>query len=175
MGVVGEGYPVRVRGDPDRRWVIDDVGPSSRIATRKKPRNIFLLIILVCAKCGMMRVPAVGGWRRQGAVSSQFTKREPIAMTSQRDDLANRVALIRVERFGEDGIPRLAAELWMPARTWEHFEAGATIPAVVILGLIELTDVEPRWLLTGEGERYRVRPEEAVRGTAAGSGPSDRE
>jgi hypothetical protein len=79
-------------------------------------------------------------------------------MTSPRDDLARRASQLRRECFGEDGIPRLAAALWMPARTWELFEAGASIPAVVLLAFIELTGVEPHWLLTGEGEPYRVRP-----------------
>ena len=35
------------------------------------------------------------------------------------------------------------------------FEAGVEVPGWIILRFIELTDVEPHWLLTGEGERYR--------------------
>jgi hypothetical protein len=96
-------------------------------------------------------------------------------MNSPRDDLARRVSLIRSERFGEDGVPRLAAALGLPARTWEHFEAGATIPAVVLLGLIELTDAEPHWLLSGEGQRYRGRPATPVRPIVDGRVSSDLE
>lgn len=96
-------------------------------------------------------------------------------MPSPRDDLARRVTVIRSERIGEDGVPRLAEALWMPARTRKHFEACASIPAEVILGLIELTGVEAHWLLTGKGERYRVRPAHAVRGAAAGRVPGDLE
>ena len=46
----------------------------------------------------------------------------------------------------------------IPALTWDHFENGVTIPARIILQFIELTGVEPHWLLTGNGERYRVPP-----------------
>ncbi len=45
----------------------------------------------------------------------------------------------------------------IPARTWEHYEDGVTIPACVLLKFIGLTGVEPHWLLTGEGERYLTR------------------
>ena len=35
-----------------------------------------------------------------------------------------------------------------------NYERGVTIPAVVILKLIDATKVNPGWLLTGEGEKY---------------------
>ena len=74
------------------------------------------------------------------------------------DDLCVRVREIRVERFGNDGIATLAQALDIPARTWEHFENGVTIPAWIILQFIEITGVEPHWLLTGEGERTVIAP-----------------
>jgi hypothetical protein len=46
----------------------------------------------------------------------------------------------------------------LPVRTWENYETGVTIPATVILGFIEVTGAHPKWLLTGEGERYLPRP-----------------
>ena len=73
------------------------------------------------------------------------------------DDLAGRVHEIRVATFGEDGIATLAQSLDIPARTWEHFENGVMIPACIILDFIEITGVEPHWLMTGNGERFRVR------------------
>jgi hypothetical protein len=81
-------------------------------------------------------------------------------MTTQADPatLGLRVREIRRQLFGEDGVPFLAGAMRLPPRTWEHYEAGVTIPATVILGFIEMTSADPRWLFTGEGERYMARP-----------------
>jgi hypothetical protein len=68
--------------------------------------------------------------------------------------LARRVREIRRELFGEDGGPRLADVLHLPARTWMNYEAGVAIPAPVILRLIDATGVSPQWLLSGRGPRY---------------------
>jgi hypothetical protein len=72
--------------------------------------------------------------------------------------LAERVREIRVERFGEGGGPLLAETLGLPERTWQNYESGVTIPALVILRFVELTGVSPRWLRTGKGDKYGVRP-----------------
>src|SRR5207302_10095897 len=74
---------------------------------------------------------------------------------SQRDTaLALRVSEVRREIYGEDGIPNVAKVLGIPSRAWQHYEAGVSIPALVILGFIQATGVEAHWLLTGEGNRY---------------------
>jgi hypothetical protein len=49
----------------------------------------------------------------------------------------------------------LARRLGLPARTWYNYETGVTVPAEVLLGFIEQTGVNPTWLLSGEGPRYR--------------------
>jgi hypothetical protein len=72
-----------------------------------------------------------------------------------RHQLAARVREIRVERYGEHGVRSLAEELGVPPRTWLNFEAGVTIPAEMILRFVEVTGVEPQWLLSGRGEKYR--------------------
>jgi hypothetical protein len=72
---------------------------------------------------------------------------------TDRKSLARRVRQIRRECFGEDGVPRLAEALRLPSRTWMNYEAGVTIPAPVILRLIEVCGASPHWLLTGEGEK----------------------
>ena len=72
------------------------------------------------------------------------------------DHLAARVAAIRREMFGDD-VEALARVIGIPARTWENYERGVTIPARVLLLFIEHTGADPHWLLTGEGERYRAR------------------
>jgi hypothetical protein len=75
-------------------------------------------------------------------------------MESTSADLARRVGEIRREVFGEYGTPILAEAIGIPARTWANFESGVTLPAPVVLGLIEVTGVSPRWLYTGEGEKF---------------------
>jgi hypothetical protein len=72
------------------------------------------------------------------------------------DLLAIRVREIRRERYGDGGIPLLARLLGLPVQTWVNFEAGVGMPAPVILRFIEVTGADPRWLLTGEGDRYRA-------------------
>ena len=72
-------------------------------------------------------------------------------------DLARRVREIRQELYGDHGGPLLAKALQIPFRTWHHYEGGGTIPADSILRFIEVTDANPHWLLTGEGEKYLAR------------------
>jgi hypothetical protein len=50
----------------------------------------------------------------------------------------------------------MARRLGIPVRTWYNYEGGVTVPAEVILKIIELTSVEPAWLLHGEGPRFRT-------------------
>jgi len=83
---------------------------------------------------------------------------EVMPMQKENDLLSTRVRLIRVEKYGEDGVSAISRALKIPARTWENYEGGVTIPARHLLQFIEITGVEPHWLLTGEGERYRARP-----------------
>ena len=55
----------------------------------------------------------------------------------------------------------MARRLGLPLRTWHSYEEGTAIPADVVLRIIELTSVEPGWLLYGTGPKYRLtRPEE---------------
>lgn len=67
--------------------------------------------------------------------------------------LAWRIREIRRELVGEDGVATLARALHLPTRTWMNYEMGVTIPATVILQLIETFGVSPHWLLTGKGPR----------------------
>ena len=73
--------------------------------------------------------------------------------------LAGRVREIRRQVFGAQGGPVLAEALGLPDRTWRNYEAGVSIPALVILRFIEVCGASPHWLLTGEGEPLvEVRP-----------------
>jgi hypothetical protein len=69
--------------------------------------------------------------------------------------LAERLTALRSELFGERGGPEMARRLGIPVRTWYNYEGGVTVPAEVILKIIELTSVEAVWLLHGEGPKFR--------------------
>lgn len=80
--------------------------------------------------------------------------------------LAERLASLRAELFGERGGPEMARRLGIPVRTWYNYEAGVTVPAEVILKIIELTSIEPSWLLHGQGAKFRQgMPERRETGT----------
>jgi hypothetical protein len=86
--------------------------------------------------------------------------------------LAERLSALRAELFGDRGGPELARRLGLPIRTWYNYEAGVTVPAEVILKIIELTSVEPMWLLHGRGPKYRRPIHEARHDTVTGGAPS---
>src|SRR4051812_16881671 len=85
--------------------------------------------------------------------------------------LAERLTALREELFGERGGPELARRLGLPVRTWYNYESGVTVPAEVILRIIELTNVEPMWLLHGQGPKFRPSEGEGP-GRVAGPGVS---
>ena len=82
--------------------------------------------------------------------------------------LAERLATLRSELYGDRGGPEMARRLGIPVRTWYNYEGGVTVPAEVILKIIELTSVEAVWLLHGEGPKFRsARPERLAAGTSS--------
>jgi phage repressor protein C with HTH and peptisase S24 domain len=72
--------------------------------------------------------------------------------------LAERLRSIRTELYGERGGPELARRIGVPIRTWYNYESGVTVPSEVVLRFIELTSVEPTWLLHGRGPKFRTTP-----------------
>lgn len=68
--------------------------------------------------------------------------------------LAERVREVREELHGSRGAAALAGLLGVPARTWQNYEDGVTIPAMTILRFLVVTGIRPQWLLTGLGEKY---------------------
>ncbi len=81
------------------------------------------------------------------------TGRLGTAGADSRRAIAGRLRQVRRECYGEDGIYSLAVALGLPARTWENYEHGVTIPGEILLRFLVLTSTSPRWLLTGEGRR----------------------
>src|SRR5690348_12776414 len=75
--------------------------------------------------------------------------------SAEESQVTDRVKQVRIELFGVDGGPLVARSLGIPWRTWAHYEAGMTMPATVMLKFIQLTSVEPGWLLNGNGPKYR--------------------
>ncbi len=78
--------------------------------------------------------------------------------------LAERLSSLRLELFGERGGPEMARRLEIPVRTWYNYEGGVTVPAEVVLRIIELSSVEPGWLLNGKGPKFRQQPRMDQRG-----------
>ncbi|HEU5118402.1 MAG TPA: hypothetical protein VFT74_17450, partial [Isosphaeraceae bacterium] len=70
--------------------------------------------------------------------------------------LSERLHEIRTELYGERGGSEMARQLGLPVRTWYNYETGVTVPAEVLLRFVELTSVEPLWLLHGRGPKYRT-------------------
>ncbi len=68
--------------------------------------------------------------------------------------LARRLREVREELFGEGGVPLLAEALHLPPIIWMSYEAGANIPARVLLRFAEISGSSLLWLLTGDGGRF---------------------
>ena len=49
----------------------------------------------------------------------------------------------------------MADSLGIPLKTWLHYESGVVMPGRIVLKLIVETSVNPRWLLSGEGPKFR--------------------
>lgn len=78
-----------------------------------------------------------------------------------KSNLADRIRAVRVALYGQHGGPLLARALGVPFRVLHSYEAGSTVPAEWILHFIKLTDVDPHWLLTGDGDQFRDRDRSA--------------
>jgi hypothetical protein len=74
--------------------------------------------------------------------------------------IAKRMSSLRAEMFGERGRATMARRLGLPLRTWYNYEKGTAIPAEVVLSVIELTSVEPAWLLRERGPKYNSQRSE---------------
>jgi transcriptional regulator with XRE-family HTH domain len=83
-------------------------------------------------------------------------------MQSSRDSrrrLAQRMKQVRVRFFGEQGTADLAKHLGIKPETWTNYEQGVTIPAEILLAVLELTSVDPQWLSSGDDSPPERKPE----------------
>lgn len=91
--------------------------------------------------------------------------------TPSSGELGERLRVIREEIYGVDGVAELARLLGISARTWTRYEGiGELASAQVLLRFIELTGVDPLWLLKGEGPRYRHTLDRRPEGAGPGDG-----
>src|SRR5438270_12602737 len=86
-------------------------------------------------------------------------KKNPPESVRLKSELAERLRSIRIELYGERGGLECARQLEIPNRTWYNYEIGVTVPAEILLRFLEVTSVEPHWLLSGEGSKYRTLPQ----------------
>jgi hypothetical protein len=76
------------------------------------------------------------------------------AKRQKRPELASRLRDVRKDMYGENGAQILADALDVRVETWLNYESGVTMPAHVVLKLIDIARVNPHWLLTGQGEPH---------------------
>lgn len=70
--------------------------------------------------------------------------------------MGDRLRAIRIELFGDDGCDILGDKLGVAPKHWQNYEEiGEALPAQTLLLFIELTGVDPLWLMRGEGRKYR--------------------
>jgi hypothetical protein len=72
-------------------------------------------------------------------------------------ELAGRLRRLREDLCGERGVKFLADALEVRVETWLNYESGVTVPAHVVLKLIDRAGVNPHWLLTGQGDPHDYR------------------
>ena len=85
-----------------------------------------------------------------------FTTKASVPQTRASIRIAQRLATVRSELFGESGQPDIAKHVGVPVQSWRNFEGGVTAPPEVILKVLVLFAVEPNWLLNGEGPTFRA-------------------
>jgi hypothetical protein len=73
--------------------------------------------------------------------------------------IAARLRLIRLEFFADEGPAGIASMLKLSCSSWSNYESGVTIPEEILLQFLELTGVNPLWLLHGFGEKFRLSPD----------------
>jgi len=67
---------------------------------------------------------------------------------------AERLGQIRKAAYGKHGRSAFARALGIPLTSYLNFENGRVPPMNIIVKMMELTRVNPRWLVHGEGAQY---------------------
>ena len=69
-------------------------------------------------------------------------------------DFAERLGAIREDAFGENGRSAFARALGIPLTSYLNFENGRVPPMDIVVKMMGLTRVNPRWLVHGEGPQH---------------------
>jgi len=92
-----------------------------------------------------------------GGLTLGTSKNASVVNETQKDSRGtNDVCANRALR--SQGGPELSRQLGLPTRTWYNYESGITVPAEILLKFIEVTQVEPLWLLHGTEPKFRGAP-----------------
>jgi SOS-response transcriptional repressor LexA len=68
-------------------------------------------------------------------------------------DFVERLSRIREEAFGKNGRSAFARALGIPLTSYLNFEHGRVPPVYVLVKMVAVTRVNPRWLVHGKGPR----------------------
>lgn len=148
---------------------IQDGPPKQKIHGRK----IFNLALYICPSKNCARFSVV----RLGCMRDLFSEFQRTCTEVDSSILANvrvivialkgiitmnkmarlgfRMREIRDDLYGEDGLQNLACAVGVPEQTWLNYERGVSMPADLLLEFLVLTNANPDWLLTGEGECFK--------------------
>ena len=69
-------------------------------------------------------------------------------------DFGERLGSIREDAFGKTGRSAFARALGIPLTSYLNFENGRVPPMDIVVKMMTLTRVNPRWLVHGEGPQY---------------------
>ncbi len=70
--------------------------------------------------------------------------------------LGHRLREVRETVFGGPDLTALCDLMGVSDEQWMAYEGGGAMPTEIALLFIAATGVQPHWLLTGRGDRYRV-------------------
>ncbi len=70
------------------------------------------------------------------------------------EDFAERLGKVREEAFGKNGRSAFARALGIPLTSYLNFENGRVPPMDIVVKMMTLTMINPRWLVHGEGPQY---------------------
>ena len=74
-------------------------------------------------------------------------------------EIGSRLRETRNDWYGEHGAQFFADALGIPLRIWLSYESGHRMTGDIMLRFLVMTQVNPEWLLSGQGVMCNRRPE----------------
>src|SRR5262249_29739694 len=94
-------------------------------------------------------------WRRLPRSEIGMSPSGPESLSS-REQLAARLIFLRTSLDGPMGARAFSQRICVTVDEWYAYEAGAPVPAEVLIRVIEVTHASPEWLAQGTGPRFRA-------------------